>query len=140
MNTDEAVRLRRAISKLARHFNTSATDEGLTPTQASVLGLVASRGPVSLADLVQYEHINPTMLSRVVGKLDTAGLIVRTQDPDDLRSVSLTATDAGRATHHRIRTQRAATVSRSAESLSASEQRSIVSALPALERLAERID
>ena len=73
MDADEAVRLRRAIQRLARQFNTSATDEGLTPTQASVLGLVVGRGPVGLPELVRLEHINPTMLSRVVGKLDEDG-------------------------------------------------------------------
>ena len=105
-----------------------------------MLGLVAGREPISLADLVQREHINPTMLSRVVGELDAAGLIVRSPDPSDLRSVSLTATEAGHATHQRIRAQRAAAVSRSAESLSARDQQSIVAALAALERLVEHIE
>lgn len=139
MDTDEAVRLRRVVTKLARHMNTSATDEGLTPTQASVLGLVAGRGPISVAELAQIEHINPTMLSRILGKLTDAGLIVRTPDPADLRAVSLTATEDGQAIHRRVRDQRAEVVSRSASALSDAEQRLVIRALPALERLAEGI-
>ena len=140
MDKDEAVRLRRAINKLARQFNTSATDEGLTPTQASVLNLIAGRGPIGIGELLRLEHINPTMLSRVVGHLDEIGLIVRTPDPDDLRSVSLLATEEGRQAHERILAQRAATVSRSAERLTAAEHASLIRALPALERLAEDTD
>jgi len=137
VEADEAVRLRRAINKLARRFNTSATDEGLTPTQASVLNLIAGRGPIAIGDLLRLEHINPTMLSRVVGRLDEIGLIVRTPDPGDLRSASLIATQEGQRVHQRILAQRAETVSRSAKRLSDEEHASLVRALPALEKLAE---
>jgi DNA-binding MarR family transcriptional regulator len=134
---DEAVRLRRVITMLARQFNTSATDEGLTPSQASVLGLVVGRGPISLAELVRMENINPTMLSRVVGKLDEAQMVMRVPDPNDLRSASLTATDHGCEVHERIRAQRADAVARSADHLSIAHRAAIVRALPALERLAD---
>ncbi|HUD37044.1 MAG TPA: MarR family transcriptional regulator [Streptosporangiaceae bacterium] len=140
MEADEAVRLRRAINKLARRFNTSATDEGLTPTQASVLNLIAGRGPIAIGELQRLEHINPTMLSRVVGHLDDTGLIVRTPDPDDLRSASLIATEAGQRVHERILAQRAETVSRSAKRLSPGEHAHLIQALPALERLAEETE
>jgi DNA-binding MarR family transcriptional regulator len=136
VEADEAVRLRRAINRLARRFNTSATDEGLTPTQASVLALIAHRGPIAIAELLRLEQINPTMLSRVVGRLDEIGLIVRTPVPDDLRTVSLVATDEGRRAHDRILAQRAETVSRSAKRLSPEEYAHLIQALPALERLA----
>ena len=140
MEADEAVRLRRAINRLARRFNTSATDEGLTPTQASVLALIAARGPIVIGELQRLEQINPTMLSRVVGRLDEIGLIVRTPDPDDLRSASLVATDEGRRAHERILAQRAQTVSLSAKRLTPDEYDRLIRALPALERLADDSD
>jgi DNA-binding MarR family transcriptional regulator len=140
VEADEAVRLRRAINKLARRFNTSATDEGLTPTQASVLNLIAGRGPIAIGDLLRLEHINPTMLSRVVGRLDEIGLIVRKPDPGDLRSASLVATEQGQQVHRRILAQRAETVSRSAKRLNDDEHALLVRALPALERLADDSD
>lgn len=139
MDSDEAVRLRRAIGRLARQFNTSATDEDLTPTQASVLGLVVGRGPIGIAELVRLEHINPTMLSRVVGKLADVQVITRTPDPDDLRSVRLEVTDHGREVHARIKTQRAEAVSRGAQQLSASEQAALAKSLGALEHLADAL-
>ena len=67
MDDDGAIRLRRVIGKLARQLNASSTGAGLTPSQASVLGLIVARGPMSLADLGELEGLNPTMLSRVIG-------------------------------------------------------------------------
>lgn len=140
MDADAVIRLRRVVGRLSRELNTSATDEGLTPTQASVLGLVAARGPLSLAALNDLERINPTMLSRVVGKLDTAGLIRRLPDPDDLRVASVEATPDGTAAHERIKAQRTAVVAACVAELPARHAAAIIAALPALEALAEQLD
>ena len=66
--------------------------EGLTPSQASVLGIVTNRGPLGLTELTEIEGLNPTMLSRVVGKLDSFGLIQRLRDPDDFRAARVQVT------------------------------------------------
>ncbi len=139
MDADEVVRLRRAIGRLARQFNTSAVGEGLTPTQASVLGLIVGHGSVGLPELVRLEHINPTMLSRVLGKLDEDGLVSRTPDPDDLRSVTAEATPAGREVHERIKSLRAEAVSKAALTLPAGEHAALIRALDALEHLADEL-
>ena len=78
---------------------------------------MVGQGPVGLPELVRLEHINPTMLSRVVGKLDEDALVERTPAPGDLRSVTLTVTDKGRQVHERIKAQRAAAVSQAARKL-----------------------
>ena len=139
VDANDVVRLRRVINQLARQFNTSATDEGLTPTQASVLGVVSVRGPISLAELQRIEHLNPTMLSRMISKLDDAGLITRTPDPDDLRSATVSATDAGRQLSRRIGEQRAALVERCAARLPADQHATLVAALDSLEQLADEL-
>jgi DNA-binding MarR family transcriptional regulator len=139
VDAEDAVRLRRAIARVARQLNTSATDEGLTPTQASVLALIVGHGPVGLPDLQRLEHLNPTMLSRVVGRLDELGLIDRSPDPDDLRSVSVSVTASGRKVHTRIKAQRADAVSQAATRLSEREQRALINALDALDHLADEL-
>ncbi len=139
MDAEDAVRLRRAIARVARQLNTSATDEGLTPTQASVLGLIVGNGPVGLPELQRLEHLNPTMLSRVVGRLDELGLIDRSPDPDDLRSVTVSVTGDGRKVHTRIKAQRADAVSQAATRLSDREQRALIAALDALDHLAAEL-
>jgi len=137
MDDAAAIRLRRVISKLARELNSSSTGAGLTPSQASVLGLIVARGPIGLGELSELERLNPTMLSRVIGKLYSAGLIVRERDPADLRSVSVLSTPAGRRTDKQVKTRKAAAVSHCMAMLSAEQAAAVTGALPALEELAE---
>jgi DNA-binding MarR family transcriptional regulator len=137
MDDDGAIRLRRVIVKVARQLNASSTGEGLTPSQASVLGLIVARGPMSLPDLGELEGINPTMLSRVIGRLVEMQLIDRIPDPADLRSVSVVSTAAGRRVDRQIKSRRAAAVSQCLELLPAADVAALTEALPALETLAE---
>ena len=121
MDDEGAIRLRRVIIKVARQLNASSTGEGLTPSQASVLGLIVARGPMSLPDLGELEGINPTMLSRVIGRLVDMGLIDRIPDPADLRSVSVVSTAAGGRVDRQIKARRAAAVSQCLELLPAAD-------------------
>lgn len=138
-DTDTLSKLRGVISKLARELNATATDEGLTPTQASVLGLIAFRGPLGLTELAQREGLNPTMLSRVVGRLTELELIQRDSNPDDLRAVRVEATDAGRHLHERVKLLRTQALGACLDQLPDESARTIVAALPALEELAQAL-
>jgi DNA-binding MarR family transcriptional regulator len=137
MDDDGAIRLRRVISKLARQLNSSSTGAGLTPSQASVLGLIVARGPLSLPELGDLERLNPTMLSRVVSRLHAMELIDRIPDPADLRSASVVSTAAGERTDQQIKARRAAAVSQCLRQLSAGQVAALTEALPALEALAD---
>jgi len=137
MDEDNAIRLRRVVGHLARQFNASSTGAGLTPSQASVLGLIVARGPLSLVELGKLEGLNPTMLSRVISRLAAMDLINRIPDPDDLRSASVVSAAAGRRVDQQIKARRAAAVSECMRSLGADDVAALTSALPALERLAE---
>jgi DNA-binding MarR family transcriptional regulator len=136
MDVEVAARLRGVINKLSRQFNASATGEGLTPSQASALGLIAWRGPLSLAELADIEGLNPTMVSRIVGKLDEEGLARRVQNPQDLRSGLVEITEAGTAMHERIKAERGKVVAECFVRLPEAEREAIIGALPALEALA----
>lgn len=136
---DEAVRLRSAVSRLARRFNATATDEGLTPTQASVLGSVNAHAPVGAAELVELEHINPTMLSRVITALGDAGLVRRRQNPGDLRAALFEPTPLGKEVHQRVKAQRAELVLKGVAQLSATEQEILRAALSSLETLTKAV-
>ena len=137
MDNDTVIRLRRVVLKLARQLNAASREEGLTPTQASVLGITTMRGPLSLAELTEIEGINPTMLSRVIGKLDEYGLLKRLRDPDDFRAAWVEVTPKGRGVYERIAAQRSAVISESVSGLPDGEQAALLAALPALENLAE---
>jgi len=136
MDDEDVIRLRRIIVRLARQLNASSTGEGLTPSQPSVLGLIVARGPLSLANLGNLEGLNPTMLSRVVGRLHATNLITRSPGSSDLRTASVTATATGTLTGKRIQEQQRAVVSRCLELLDNSRETVLIEALPVLEELA----
>jgi DNA-binding MarR family transcriptional regulator len=77
------------------------------------------------------------MLSRVVGKLDSFGLIRRLRDPDDFRAARVEVTLEGRQTYQRIAAERAALLSGRVAGLPPEQAAALVAALPALENLAE---
>ena len=135
MDKDSAARLHDSVARLARRFNVSATQQGLSPTQASILGLVVTKGPIALPELVRIEGVHPTMLSRVVSKLVDAGLIHRFPDLADLRSILVKATRNGVAVRRRISAERAAVVQANVAGLSPDETDNLEQALSALEAL-----
>jgi DNA-binding MarR family transcriptional regulator len=134
-DTDAATRLRRVIGKLARSMNESASSEELTPTQASVLGVVVARGPIRISAVAELEGVNPTMLSRVMGLLEQKGLIVRSSATSDQRGVVAEATVAGREKSMRIMERRTAMVLSVVEHLPEQTAAALLAALPALEEL-----
>lgn len=139
VDSDTVIRMRVVIGRLARQLNASATGEGLTPTQASILGLVTGRGPLGLAELAELEGLNPTMLSRVVGKLTELDLIRRIPHPADARAALVEVTAAGKKVHTRIKTRRTAVVSECLDRLPPDTTRALLAALPALEALAAEL-
>lgn len=139
VDLDVSARLRGVVMRLSRQLNASATHQGLTPSQASALGLINHRGPLKLSDLAAIEGLNPSMVSRIVGRLDELGLISRRQDPQDLRAAVVGITEQGRQASARIRSERGKVLSACFEQLGRSEQAAVVAALPALEALAEHL-
>jgi DNA-binding MarR family transcriptional regulator len=140
VDKDSAARLHDSVARLARRFNVSATQQGLSPTQASILGLIVTKGPIALPDLVRIEGVHPTMLSRVVSKLVDAGLIHRFADPADLRSILVKATRNGVAVRRRISAERAAVVQACVAGLSPDEASMLERALSALEALTAKTE
>jgi DNA-binding MarR family transcriptional regulator len=139
MQVDVATRLRRIAAKLNRELNDTASDQGLTPTQAVVLNDIVNREQTTIAELVAFEGLNPTMLSRVVTHLVNEGLVRRIPDPNDGRSALFESTKAGAAISKRIIKARTAMVSTCFNRLQEDEAESIRQALPALEALVREL-
>ena len=138
IDADDVSRLRAAIGRLSRQLNASVADIGFSPSQLSVLGTVARRGPIGIGELAELEGINPTMLSRVVGKLSDAALIERIAHPDDGRAVVVQTTSAGRKVHERVQEQRSKAIAARLENMPDLQAAQLLAALPALEALAAR--
>jgi DNA-binding MarR family transcriptional regulator len=135
-------RLRVALAVTARQLRATEAGEGLTPTELSVLSTIVRRASLRLTELAEIERINPTMLSRIAGRLAELRLISREADADDRRAARVEATAAGVALHERIRAQRRASLAAHLDELPDDEIRALLAALPALEALAEglRVD
>jgi DNA-binding MarR family transcriptional regulator len=132
---DAPARLRAVVGALSRRLNAAVRGSGLTPSQLSALGVVARSGPMRLTELAETEHMNPTMLSRVVGALVDAGLVRRTVDPEDRRAGLVEVTAGGRRTHDRLRAERGRILADGLAALDPADRATVEAALPALEAL-----
>ena len=106
IDADDVARLRIALARIARVLDRQSRGHTLTGTQASVLATAARLGPVRITELAEIEGINPTMMSRIVGKLEDAGLLHRRADPDDRRAALVEPTTAGRELQRHVREER----------------------------------
>ncbi len=135
----QAARVRAAVGRLSRRLRLTHADGNLSPSQREVLSTVARRGPVRLSELAALEGINPTMLSRIVGKLILAGLVERSRDPDDGRVAHLGVTTAGLELHATIRDERTDALLWAMDQLDDGARQALEAALPALEALADAV-
>jgi DNA-binding MarR family transcriptional regulator len=138
MAPDEVARLRLAISRLGRRLRLSTAGE-LTASQLSSLSTVVKRGPLRIGELVVLEAVNPTSLSRIVGRLEERGLLRRTPDPRDGRGAVLEATARGRAILDQVDQERTALLAAVVADLDPGQVAALVSALPALEALVDTL-
>lgn len=139
MDEESVLRLRNAIMRMGRRLRTTAADEGLTATQSGVLATLVREGPMGAGDLAAAEAINPTMLSRVLARLEEAGLVDRAPHPHDARCTTARATPAGKRVLTRLRARRAEILRERLGGLAPEQIEALLASLPALEALA-RVD
>lgn len=136
---EDVARLRVALGRIARTLDRQSRGDTLTRTQASVLGTVARCGPIRLSELADIEGVNPTMLSRIVGKLEDTDLLHRRPDPVDGRAALVEVTTGGAALHGRLLAERTQLLSSRLAGMPEERAVELLGALPALESLAEQL-
>jgi DNA-binding MarR family transcriptional regulator len=130
-----AEQLRGALGRLNRSLRLTHVESDLSSSQREVLMAIARAGSLRLSDLAREEGLNPTMLSRIVAKLEAAGMVTRTSDPQDARFIHLAAAPAGLALRETIRNERTDALVYALGRLSKEEQRTLSVAAPVLERI-----
>ena len=133
---DLAVRLRLVIARTARRLRQEAGEE-LSPSQAAALATIDRHGPLTPSELATRERIQRPTATRVIARLEEAGLVDRTTDPDDRRSCLVGARPAGRELLARVRTRKDAYLSRRLRDLDADERATLDRAAAILERVLE---
>ena len=133
---DLAVRLRLVIARTARRLRQEAGEE-LSPSQAAALATIDRHGPLTPSELAARERIQRPTATRVIARLEEAGLVDRTRDPDDGRSSVVGLAPGGRELLALVRTRKDAYLSRRLRDLDADERATLDRAAAILERVLE---
>jgi DNA-binding MarR family transcriptional regulator len=89
--------LRRAHQRHAAIFLDGMAEADLTPTQFTALVKTVEAGRITQNHLGRLAAMDPATIQGVVRRLVERGLLLRTQDPADRRTVVLEPTEAGLA-------------------------------------------
>ena len=92
--------------------------------------------PRAPRDLAGHERVQPPSMTRTVAALADAGLVVRSEHPDDGRQVVVTLTDAGAAVVRETRRRRDAWLARRLAELTPDERATLAAAGDILRRIA----
>ena len=134
---DLAVRLRLVIARTARRLRQEAGEE-LSPSQAAALATIDRHGPLTPSELATRERIQRPTATRVIARLEEAGLVDRTSDPDDRRSCRVGLAPEGRRRLERVLTRKDAYLARRLRNLDADERATLDRAAAILERVLEQ--
>ena len=115
-----AARLRVAVTRLNRKLRQQSL-AGLSPAQASALGMVNKLGSPTLGELAAAEQVQPPTVTRLVTSMENAGLLAKETDGADRRVVRVRITAEGRRTLQRIRTLKNAFLTRRLAALDPAE-------------------
>jgi DNA-binding MarR family transcriptional regulator len=129
-------RLRLAIARTARRLRQEA-GTGLSPSLSSALATIERRGPLTPSELAEAERVQRPTATRIVARLEEAGLVERASDPSDGRVSLVSASSEGRALLRRMRTRKDAYLSRRLRDLDAKELAALERATEVLERMLE---
>ena len=94
-----AVSLRESITRLNRRLRQARAVGDLTFSQLSALTSLQLAGALTPRELADVERVQPPTMTKIVGKLEERGLVIRTPHPTDGRQVILAPTEQGRAVY-----------------------------------------
>jgi len=129
-----AASLRVSSTRLARLLRRQG-DTGLSPSQLSALTSVEVHGPMTLGALAEHERVAPPSVTRVVGKLEELGLVVRRPDASDRRVHRVSLTDAGAALLAEVRQRKDVWLAARLAQLDGERRSRLAEALDALDAL-----
>lgn len=135
--SEETVRLRIALSRLARRLRQQDADLDVTMSQASALAVIAGRGPITIGELASVEKVRPPTMTRVVARLEEQRLIERQVDADDRRVTRVVITPTGTYLLDESRARRGAYLESKLAELDPADRIALLAALPVLELLAD---
>jgi len=135
-DTELATRLRLVLARSARRLR-QESDTGLSPSLTAALATVERHGPLTPSELAARERVQRPTVTRLVFRLEEAGLIARAADPTDGRSSLISVTPAGRMLLAAGRTRKDAFLSERLDALGADDRATLERAAALLEGMLE---
>ncbi len=129
-------RLRLAVVRTARRLRQEAGGE-LGPATSAALATIERQGPLSPSELAEREGVKRPTATRILGKLEKAGLVTRIRDPQDGRSSILSVTPEGRALLRKIRARKTAYLAKQLQDLEPDDLRALERSVELLEGMLE---
>jgi DNA-binding MarR family transcriptional regulator len=114
---------------LRQNFNRRAQDLGLSQAQWRTLARLSLQEGVNQATLAESLEIQPITLTRLIDRLQSAGLVERRPDPADRRAVRLYLTAQAQPLIQRMQALAAETREEAMKGLSAEARRTLTDGL-----------
>ncbi|HEY6647335.1 MAG TPA: MarR family transcriptional regulator [Mycobacterium sp.] len=105
--------------------------------QARLLSTIEDQGAARISDLAALDHCSQPTMTTHVRRLEDAGLVSRTVDPDDARAVLIRITQKGVETLRQVRVDRGAAIDPYLERLDAADRQTLSDAVRVLRKLLE---
>jgi DNA-binding MarR family transcriptional regulator len=129
-------RLRLAVMRLARRLR-QQSEPDMTPSMLSAMANIEYRQPVTLGHLAEAERVTPPTMSKIVGRLEDAGLVTRTVDVADRRIQRVSLSPDGAKLIARNRSRKNAYLARKLRRLEPEEVSKLEEAVGVIEKLLE---
>src|SRR5919201_4065480 len=129
-----AARLRLVIARTARRLRQEAGLD-LSPSQSAALATIEAHGPLAPSALATLERIQRPTATRILARLEEAGLVESAGDPADGRVSLVSTSRRGAALLRRLRGRKNAYLARRLRGLEPDELRTLERATDILERL-----
>jgi DNA-binding MarR family transcriptional regulator len=130
-----ANRLRPVLLKLNRHHRREIHSLGVTGGQASLLFTIQRQPGIGVRELAALEGMSAPGMSKYVGRLEAAGLILREPSDEDRRRIGLRVSPEGERVLRSVKSRRTAWLAARLRELSEAELETVDAAIESLQEL-----
>ena len=119
-------------NKVFKHFSGLLEEFGLTPAQYGVLNCLWSEGQLSPKQIAESMYLEATTVSGILDKMQKAGFIERSIDPNNRRNVWVVATPKAISIREQVESATAQMNHAALQNLSPDEQAALLKGLAAI--------
>lgn len=128
--------LHSAAIHLLRKLRRADLRSGLNAPRLSALSVIVFGGPLTLGRLAEAEQVRPPTMTRIVHALEAKGLVTKSANAEDRRTIHLSATMKGKRVMLEARERRVRSLAEGIGKLGRREREELQRAVEVIERLA----